>query len=58
MKVMHALRKGVALDSKSSAERVEKIEYTVDQCARDLREVKEWLEGLVPRSLHQQSDSG
>ena len=46
MKAMHALRQGVAPESESSAERVEQIQQTVDQCAADLRVAKEQLEGL------------
>lgn len=46
MKVMHDLRQGVSPYSETSAERVEQIQQTADQCAMDLKELKERLEGL------------
>lgn len=36
MKVMHALSQGSAPDSKHSAETVEKIDQTTEQCIADL----------------------
>jgi len=46
MKVMHALRQGFSLDGEHSAERVEQIQQTVEQCTADLRTSQAQLEGL------------